>query len=360
MHTARIGATDVLLQNGKVLIVGGWSYPPGKLGGGLYDYYVSAEVYDPATGRFSPTGSMSAARAGASATVLANGRVLIAGGSGCSNPKRCINAAASTIGLLTSAELYDPATGKFSQTGATNPADGGPNTGTLLPDGRVLVTHLASSAELYDPNSGEFSLTGKGTVLSNASFQSTATLLPNGKVLMTGDLGSGGTVAQLYDEASGTFTTISLALPPGTPTATYEDMAIVHRYTPNAALLLKDGRVLLFENGYLETYDPATGVCADAGFISPGGQWSAGTANLLPDGSVLLAGGSFTDPITGAVPTTNTALLYDPAGRPIRTGSLQVARDGDTATLLPDGSVLIAGGEDTAWNAHASAELFRP
>jgi hypothetical protein len=156
-------------------------------------------------------------------------------------------------------------------------------------------------------------------------------------------------------------TTVSLALPPGTPSATYEGVAI-KRHFPESATLLPDGRVLLFENGYLETYDPASGKCADAGFISPGGEWYPNSATLLTNGIVLFEGGDVIDPITGDAPNIRTAVLYDPAGGSLTTGSLLVARGNEyTATLLPDGSVLIAGGEeDNDGNALASAELIKP
>jgi WD40 repeat protein len=187
----------------------------------------------------------------------------------------------------------------------------------------------------------------------------TSTLLPNSKVLVTGSSDGLDTVAQLYDLASGRFTTISLALPAGAqaPSRGFD------RQPPETATLLKDGRVLLFEGGYTETYDPATGACADAGFISPGDQWDFPTATLLPDGRVLFEGGGIDSGSPYYLgPVTNAAVLYDPSSRAIRTGLMVVAREGQTATLLPDGSVLIAGGQDDfASDANlASAELFKP
>jgi hypothetical protein len=131
-------------------------------------------------GVFVPTGSMTVARTVHTATLLGNGKVLIAGG-GCAN------------GILATAELYDPATGTFAVTGSmTVPRTN--HTATLLPNGQVLIAGGENvtvgapavpfaSAELYDPATGTFTATGTMTV-PRVSF--TTTLLPNGKVLIEG------------------------------------------------------------------------------------------------------------------------------------------------------------------------------
>jgi hypothetical protein len=296
---------------------------------------------------------MTAARAAATAVLLSDGRVLIAGGQGCADPKHCTNVAPEAMESLTSADIYDPATGKFTRTGSMTDVTQSA-AAVLLPDGSVLIVGQANFwGQLYDPATGKFTRTGKVT---GFTIPITATLLPGGKVLVTGD-----SLVQLYDEASGNFTTISIVLPPGTPSAKYEDGKVIDRTRAHTATLLPDGRVLLFVSGYLETYDPATGTCADAGFISPGGEWIYPTATLLPDGLVLFEGGALVpDPVGGSI-STKIALLYDPSSRQVSTGSMPVARLGQTATLLPDGSVLITGGGDNGnFNALASAELFRP
>jgi hypothetical protein len=338
-----------LLQNGKVLVVGGDS------GANMYvrTYHPSAELYDPATGKFTPTGSLPRPASYDTATLLADGRVLLAGGGTCKDPRHCTNVQSAGLEPLLQAELYDPSTGKFTPTGSVA-ADSGVDTATLLPDGRVLIAGGAPTAELYDPSTGRFTLTGKTSAV-NAYI--TATLLQDGKVLLTGEDPQGSFLAQLYDEQTGKFKTISLALLAGM--ARYEGRPIA-RYHPDVATLLKDGRVLLFENGYLETYDPATGRCADAGFISPAGEWEGATATLLPDGDVLFEGGALVDPVSGDLPNTTAAVLYNPSDGSVRGGSTQFARSYQTATLLQDGSVLIAGGQDDDWNALASAELYKP
>ena len=350
MHTARSRATATLLENGKVLIAGGTLDR-----GPTQEVYATAELYDPATGKFSPTGSMSSARSLATAALLLDGRVLIAGGEGCSKRPSC-DVASDSIQELASAETYDPATGKFTATGSMTDATVGENA-VNLPDGRVLIAGFGLLAEVYDPSSGKFAGTTKQAGLQGA----TDTLLPNGKVLMAGGADMAGLYngAGLYDVASGKFTTVSLALPPDAPMVKYQGAAI-SRAAPTAATLLKDGRVLLFGGGYLETYDPASGACADAGFISPAGKWNDASATLMADGRVLYEGGELVEPVSGDDSKTNTAVLFDPTGGPSRTGSMRAARVFETATLLPDGSVLVAGGQDDSGNPLAPAELFKP
>jgi hypothetical protein len=351
MHTARRDATATLLKNGKVLIAGGSTL------GRAATVYASAELYDPATGLFTQTGSMTAARTDATAVLLSNGKVLIAGGAGCSNPRHCTNVVyGGGMTYLASADLYDPTTGKFSKTGSmAQPrlnADA-----TLLPDGLVLVTGYVARAELYDPDSGKFTPTGKEAA---AEYPTTATLLLNGKVLVTGS-DYPNTAAQLYDESSGKFTTVSLALPAGTSLAHYKGLAVPRSPTHTATLLL-DGRVLLFEGGYLETYDPTSGACADAGFISPAAGWGIPKATLMPDGRVLFEGGGVAPRVTSASVKYNTraVVLYDPTGGPVRAGTTIGPRIYQTATSLPNGTVLIAGGAAADGTAISSAELYKP
>lgn len=197
MKTARVDHTATLLNNGQLLIAGGASkmFGAGRI-------FRSAELYNPSKGRFSDTRGMLAARTEHTATLLADGRVLIAGGSD------------GTISL-SSAELYDPSSAKFSATGAmTVPRQD--CTATLLANGEVLVAgggtlegggngHVQDTAEIYDPSAGSFSSTG---TMTSARKGPTATLLPDGQVRITGGVDNDGTVldtAELYDPATGLF-----------------------------------------------------------------------------------------------------------------------------------------------------------
>jgi hypothetical protein len=171
MATARELHTATLLPDGRVLIAGGFGESP---------YLASAELYDPKTGSFSPTGSMATARELHTATLLSDGLVLIAGGND--------SWYSTTSTSFASAELYDPKTGSFSPTGSMATARSY-HTATLLSDGLVLIaggtdgsTWLVS-AELYDPKTGSFSPTGSMT--TGRAFH-TATALPDGRVLIAG------------------------------------------------------------------------------------------------------------------------------------------------------------------------------
>jgi len=176
--------TATLLGSGNVLVVGGMD---GLFGASS----VSEKLYDPATGTFSATGSMAAERMHHAASLLSSGEVLIVGGIHS-------NYGEPGVGFgLTSAELYDPATGTFSATGSMTTVRT-PPTATLLNNGMVLVAGGAgladTSAELYDPSAGTFAATGNMTIARN---EHTATLLPSGKVLFVG-ADQGSTSAELY------------------------------------------------------------------------------------------------------------------------------------------------------------------
>jgi hypothetical protein len=178
MTTARSFHTATLLPNGQVLVTG---------------YSNTAELYDPATGVWTPTGSMATARSFYTATLLPNGQVLVAGGT-----------------WLASAELYDPATGVWTATGSMTTARG-IHTATLLPNGQVLVaggfdgTDYLATSELYDPATAMWTATDNMAI---ARCFHTATLLPNGQVLVAGGEGDGVvslTGAELYQSATGVF-----------------------------------------------------------------------------------------------------------------------------------------------------------
>jgi Kelch motif len=325
------GATTTLLADGRVLIAGGYVNETRWVNGswGQTTSFDSAGLYDPATRTFTPTGSMGTARSGHTATLLSDGRVLVAGGFDSGSHE------------LASAELYDPATGTFSPTGPMTDA-GHVWTAVRLLDGRVLMTGYFGVdappgwAEIYDPSSGTFSPTAP---MAFGAYLQTATLLTDGRVLFAGgvvDTSSCRASAEIFDPKTGTFS------PTGSMTAP--------RWTAprcGTATLLRDGRVLMMGgvSGVLppetsaEIFDPKTGTFSSTG--SPANSWTGRTATLLTDGRVLVAGGY--DDATDL--THASAELYDPAtGTFSPTGSMAVARRDHMATLLADGRVLVIGG----------------
>jgi trimeric autotransporter adhesin len=200
LNTARSEHTATLLNNGMVLIAGGQD-PFGNT-------LANAELYNPASGVFTPTGSLNTARFYHTATLLNNGGVLIAGGQA---PLRsCVTPPCNAIPLA-AAELYNPATGVFTPTGSLNTARAY-HTATLLNNGIALMAggldnngNILASAELYNPTASTFTLTGS---LNTARYSHTAALLNNGMVLIAGGTGSSPYVAsaELYDPTGTTFT----------------------------------------------------------------------------------------------------------------------------------------------------------
>jgi hypothetical protein len=287
----------VLLHDGRVLSMGGCA----DLGGSNGQFSVcqgvpDAELYDPAAGTWSPTGSMAAPRNLFTATVLQDGRVLVANGSD-SNP--------DDPQWILPAELYDPASGRFQTTGSIG-VGRSYTTATLLADGRVLIaggmtsgaTYLAE-AEVYDPASGTFAATGP---MVTARAGHSASLLPDGRVLIVGGFNRDENVAtaEIYDPASGRFGPST-----GTP-------AVARYY--HTASSLADGRVLLVgglhdtvQVAAAELYDPAADRFAPAGELAHGVYFHSAT--VLQDGRVLVVGGFDAGFLTRA-----DAQLFEPAG----------------------------------------------
>ena len=349
------GQSATLLTDGRVLFAGGCT--------------TAAQLYDPATGLFRPTGNMTAPRAASAATLLLDGQVLFTGGSNC--------APAGQDGIWASAELYDPTTGTFSPTGFMA-APRQQHTTTRLADGRVLVAGgmsgtspatagrvtLASyqtadvdaflaTAEVYDPTTRGFSRTGS---MGTPHQGHTATLLADGRVLVAGNGGESspsGTSADVYDPATGEFS----------QTGPMKTGRWLH-----TATLLSDGRVLILggrsprDSVYrsAETFDPRSGKFSSAGSMGEGRQQQ--TATLLPDGRVLIAGGYWSDGQEGRV--LSSTEIYDPTtGEFSPTGSMGAPRIGHGATLLNDGRVLIASGVDIGNSGAvevAPAVLYQP
>jgi Ca2+-binding RTX toxin-like protein len=335
MSTARSGHTATVLANGKVLVTGGAN------GSGLV--VASAELYDPVGGTWSPAASMSGVRDGHTATLLKSGKVLVTGG----NTNETFDEP-----LTASAELYDPARNMWSAAASMGEVRSS-HTATLLGNGKVLVTGgsgsldinfghgFPSSAELYDPVSDTWSPTA-GLSMGRAGL--TATLLTSGKVLVTGgfdDRGGDPASAELYDPARGSWSpAASMSTPRSGHTAT----------------LLASGKVLV-TGGHLtaaaELYDPARDTWSRAPSMRT--PRDLHTATLLTSGKVLVTGGFADDTRSSVIASSE---LFDPVSRTwSAAASMSTPRAGHRATFLATGKVLVTGG-DTGSGVTASAELF--
>ena len=290
MTTPRQQSTATLLGDGTVLIAGGF----GASGQAL----TSAELYDPVTEQFTPTGSMTIQRASHTATLLASGKVLISGG---------LHDTGSTQTTM-SAELFDPATGTFTSTGSMSDTRGN-HAAALLTNGKVLVAggqatdgSVLQSAEIYDPAAGTFSSTGD---LNSARELFTATALPDGHVLIAGGdaVTSTYSTAELFDPTAGTFAlTGMMTIARQSHTATL---------LGNGTVLLAGGDQLIFVGGSTragvlpkstattEVFSPASGTFA-AGANLLQARARQATA-MLTDGTLVVTGGRRAT-ISGTVP----------------------------------------------------------
>jgi hypothetical protein len=323
LSVARDYPAAALIKGGQVLITGGQTATGASN---------AADIYDPGSGTVVGLATMNAARYLHTATVLNDGTVLIVGGQSTPNT------------WVTTAEIFNAGTGTFTNT--TNP----PNfartghTATLLADGTVLIAGGGSSggavsnAEIYNPATQTF--TTVGTLNFPRQFH-TATLLTNGKVLIAaGEINATlNPFAELYDPIAQTF-------------ATTGNLNTGRQF--HTATLLANGTVLIAGGLAL---DGTTGI-GSAEIFNPflsGGTFSltgslnnprgAHAATLLPDGTVLIAGGYNCPPPSCTNPILGSAEIYSLTSSAFsNTGSLINARWQDTATLLNDGTVLIAGG----------------
>ncbi len=356
MITARGEHTATLLPDGKVLVAGGIADNTEQV------ELASAELYDPSTGKWSATGNMTTPRSRHTATLLASGKVLVAGGFCDPNGTRGC-AAVEPNGAIAVAELYDPRTGKWTATGSMT-TERSLHTATLLADGKVLVAGaehrdgIFSSTELYDPGTGKWTATGS---MITARTQQFAATLRDGTVLIVGGIGPTSPTehdvlgsAEVYDSSNGKWTAAAGLITP--------------RAQGGTAALLRDGTVIVAGGdpggvavgdpmlASAELYDPSLDKwSATSGMSTPRAQ-SAST--VLADGRVLVLGG-FAEP---GVPDSllASAELFDPKMRSwIGAGSMSITRFDSTATLLENGNVLIAGGV-LADGVTSSAELYVP
>jgi len=334
MIANRSGASATLLRDGTILVAGGFT---GKFtSNGLNSS--SAEIYNPRMDRWTKTAPLVSAVSGQTAVLLPDGTVLVV----CSS----VNSA-----LLTpSAQLYSPHTRRWAATSPMHTARKG-CTATLLATGLVLVaggdgeTSGLSSAELYNPRTHHWTFTGSMTTGREGH---TATLLPNGTVLVAGGsdkptfkptLFANPTRDEIYDPRTGTWdSTRPMITLRGSHTATL---------LPNGTILVAGGG----NNGFLssaELYHVRTRAWTETGSMHE--ARSGHTATLLFNDTVLVTGGS----------TDTSAEIYVPqTGQWVETARMHMSHFGGTATLLPSGKVLVVGGTNTAGNL-SGAELYNP
>ena len=343
--------TATLLPDGKLIVVGGRAGAAAAAKRGIenaeiYDNsYVPDPDSDASTGPWASAGAMQDSRYDHTATLLQNGSILITGGD--EQPGGAFGYYASTVASRISAELYDPSTGSWSKTPDMLREHGLGHTSTLLSDGKVLVTGglwteasdrprvPSEFAELYDPASGTWEPTGN---MTEGRSKHKAFLLENGNVLVIG-----GSSAELYDPSKGTWSKAG-------------NLPSDHG-GQFSATTLQDGRILVAGGGHsrwvegvevspptpinnTDIYDPSTGEWSSASNMYAPELGHTGT--LLPDGKVLTVG-----PLS--------AQLYDPASdtwssagdMSTQRGSPMVGGPAGafhTATLMPDGKVIIVGG----------------
>jgi len=359
MNQGRRGHVSVSLPDGRVMVIGGGS--DAYFYSASYSPISTCEVYDPSTGVWSPAAPMAHARFHPTATLLRNGTVLVVGGEDYWNAD---------------AECYDPATDRWTvvaslQFGRQH------HSATLLADGRVLVAGgtyqglQTASCELYDPATDTWSLSAQ---LARARLTHVAALLPNGRVLVAGGQTSESSYSTMdscecFDPVTGTWSPTGslLANDPYPRLAGLADGSVVmmgervlERYDPargewtlighlsddrsmGSLAVLGDGNLMAMGGAGMasaaEFCDPATGILQRAGSMRAN-RWNS-PAFPLGNGKILLTGGS------GALPdgTSLDCELYDPtadAWEP--TGAMAQRRLDFSGVVLPDGTVLAAGG----------------
>jgi hypothetical protein len=358
MLVPRMLHTATLLADGRVLIVGGLDMGGTEVG--------SAEIWDPATQRFASAGSLLQPRFEHVASRLTDGRVLIAGGAARHDPEGIRPDQEGPFPLAT-AELWDPVSGAFESTGSLAIARHG-HTGAALADGRVLIVggvmgETQIVAELWDPGTEIFESAEPPVV--ERIYGHTATLLQDGRVLITGgrdtsftDLAS----VEVWDPETETFE----------PAGSLEVGRSFH-----AATRLADGRVLITGGSGVDeagmpalldsavVWDPAIDTPMEVGPLAIGR--AAHRASALPDGRALVTGGTgFADASEEPDPEIGPSALaevgiFDPAGDTFEmAGRLTAGRIGHTATTLLDGRVLVIGGSDGSGQVIGIAEAWAP
>jgi hypothetical protein len=286
------------LADGRVLVAGGHTGSSAIIIG-------TAELFDPRTGTWAPAAPMTAPRASACAVLLPSGKVLVAGG-----------VRTSWGDSLDTAETYDPGTDAWTSTAGTMAIGRDLPACALLASGKVLIAggllevvddgvppRASRTAEIYDPDTGTFAATGS---MATARYWHTATLLPGGQVLVTGGCSPGGypclaatASAEVYDPATGEWSeTGPLPAPVFAHTATRVaapglDAVLVSGGCPSDPQCGPEGTLLGSPEARVSLYDPLSGTFAAAGTLSTG---RVGHVAIPLGGSqVLLLGGTTGD-----------------------------------------------------------------
>jgi hypothetical protein len=328
MTAPRAGHTLTRLPDGRVLAAGGHNYESGNT-----EILADAEIYDPHANAWIATTPMHQARSGHGAVSLRDGRVLVFGGRD------------RTFTPLASAEVFDPIVQTWTPTANLMSAGrweyAQPAQGVLLANGRVLVAggydatyKRTASVDLYDPASSTW-IPAATMTIARTSFSLTA--LPGGRVLAAGGEGCLPVVHCAQLASAEVFeTTTGLWLPTGPMT---------RPRASHSASTLAGGDVLVTGGFWCPDYLPTCGFTATAeiydmllGLWHPATSMSRArgvhTSTALPDGRVLVTGGNL---------LSGTAEAYDPASLSWQAeGSLVESRYSHRAVLLDDGQVLLA------------------
>lgn len=358
MLEPRWGHTATLLNDGKVLVAGGYSRPGAGNNQTGSSALATAEIYNPASGTWTATGSMHGIRSGHTATLLPNGQVLVTGNYWLNQRQ-------------TSAEIYDPGSGRWTETAPMR--NGRWNlTATLLRTGKVLVVGGLISlpdnyVEIYDPAAGTWTTSAGHMVWPRG--RHTATLLRDGRVLVAGgEWISGGLVAEaeLYDPATDSWTrTGAMRRPRVAHTATFTisersgdqgSVYVTGGETLDAVRLSGEGGIEATTGSMtsIEIYDVRIGTWFDRDLLKPR---TYHTATLLADGSLLIAGGTPGNHLDPRNPSLSE--LWAGIARPT-SSNMNAVRYGHTATLLNDGRVLVTGGTNGGPQVIGSTELYLP
>ena len=337
MTDPRWAAASVLLADGRGLIVGGYSYPADRC-------VASADEFDPETRRFVPcTGRLQAPRNFASASLLPDGKVLVAGGYN------------TVLGSLATAEVFDPKSQKFTLLPSQLETPRELFTATTLLDGKVLIaggfnTHrgrTSATAEVFDPTTQMFTRAGP---LAGDRFGQCAARLADGRVLVAGGThwfarhpGVPLASAEIYDPATGKFQTTHgpMAFARDRPTATL---------LPDGSVLIAGGQNGPNEPASVELFDPKTETFKTLPglLITPR---MAHSAETLPGGTVLLSGGWS----TAEAATTKSAELFDPETQTFaQEPAVPIGTHDQTLLVFPNGLVLVAGGKQASAGAETS------